>query len=64
MVLVPSPTEKYVKFSPGLIPAIKYIPTAVYEFGTELFISKPQCEVSVAWLCTLNPENRAFWELC
>lgn len=33
-------------------------------FGTKLFFSKPQCEVSVPCLCTLNPENRDFWELC
>lgn len=43
MVLIPPPTEKDVKFSPGLIPVIKYIPKAVYQchLAQNFFLQTP-----------------------
>lgn len=52
MVLVPPPTEKYVKFSPALIPAVKYTPKAVYE-----------CHLAQNF-SSQNPSVRSLFHVC
>lgn len=65
MVLVPPPTEKYVKFSPGLIPAIKYVPKAVYECRlAQNFSSQNPSVRSLFHACAPKILKTDFWELC